>query len=179
MNDQETENVAKNLLIWERNMKAPRMSKQLLKRAEQRSAEQKISKTEALNELLKVQFMELGYTKPGDEAKSEPKIQKPLKSVFAKKFDHSPENGAIGLLTHLILLPNKETYMNKGQLIEAVQNLGKDTSKAAAEAAVNAVFASITKAVKRACSNHRFQVLFGCKQLHVKYQPTNTRTDQN
>ena len=40
--------------------------------------------------------------------------------------------------------------MNKGQLIEAVQkNLGKDTSKAAAEAAVNAVFASITKAVKK------------------------------
>ena len=40
--------------------------------------------------------------------------------------------------------------MNKGQLIEAVQkNLGKDTSKAAAEAALNAVLASITKAVKK------------------------------
>ena len=40
--------------------------------------------------------------------------------------------------------------MNKGQLIEAVQkNLGKDTSKAAAEAAVNAVIASIQKAVKK------------------------------
>ena len=40
--------------------------------------------------------------------------------------------------------------MNKGQLIEAVQkNLGKDTPKAAAEAAVNAVIASITKAVKK------------------------------
>ncbi len=41
--------------------------------------------------------------------------------------------------------------MNKGQLIEAVQkNLGKDTSKAAAEAAVNAVFDTITKNVKKA-----------------------------
>lgn len=40
--------------------------------------------------------------------------------------------------------------MNKGQLVEAVQkNLGKDTSKAAAEAALNAVIASITKAVKK------------------------------
>ena len=40
--------------------------------------------------------------------------------------------------------------MNKGQLIEAVQkNLGKDTSKAAAEAALNAVLTSITKAVKK------------------------------
>ena len=37
--------------------------------------------------------------------------------------------------------------MNKGQLIEAVQKkLGKDTTKAAAEAAVNAVFDSITEA---------------------------------
>ena len=41
--------------------------------------------------------------------------------------------------------------MNKGELIEAVQkNLGKDTSKAAAEAAVNAVFNTITKNVKKA-----------------------------
>ena len=41
--------------------------------------------------------------------------------------------------------------MNKGELIEAVQkNLGKDTSKAAAEAAVNAVFDTITKNVKKA-----------------------------
>ncbi len=41
--------------------------------------------------------------------------------------------------------------MNKGQLIEAVQkSLGKDTSKAAAEAAVNAVFDTITKNVKKA-----------------------------
>jgi DNA-binding protein HU-beta len=40
--------------------------------------------------------------------------------------------------------------MNKGQLIEAVQkNLGKDTTKAAAEAAVNAVIDSITGAVKK------------------------------
>ena len=41
--------------------------------------------------------------------------------------------------------------MNKGELIEAVQkNLGKDTSKAAAEGAVNAVFDTITKNVKKA-----------------------------
>jgi len=41
--------------------------------------------------------------------------------------------------------------MNKGELIEAVQKtLGKDTSKAAAEAAVNAVFDTITKNVKKA-----------------------------
>ncbi|MEC8043821.1 MAG: HU family DNA-binding protein [Verrucomicrobiota bacterium] len=40
--------------------------------------------------------------------------------------------------------------MNKGQLIEAVQkNLGKDTTKASAEAAVNAVISSIQKAVKK------------------------------
>jgi DNA-binding protein HU-beta len=40
--------------------------------------------------------------------------------------------------------------MNKGQLVEAVQkNLGKDTTKAAAEAALNAVLTSITKAVKK------------------------------
>ena len=41
--------------------------------------------------------------------------------------------------------------MNKGQLIEAVQkSLGKDTTKAAAEAAVNAVLDTITKNVKKA-----------------------------
>ena len=41
--------------------------------------------------------------------------------------------------------------MNKGELIEAVQkSLGKDTTKAAAEAAVNAVFDTITKNVKKA-----------------------------
>ena len=40
--------------------------------------------------------------------------------------------------------------MNKGQLIEAVQkNLGKDTTKAAADAAVNAVLDAITVAVKK------------------------------
>ena len=40
--------------------------------------------------------------------------------------------------------------MNKGQLIEAVQkNMGKDTSKAAADTALNAVIDSITKAVKK------------------------------
>ena len=40
--------------------------------------------------------------------------------------------------------------MNKGQLVEAVQkNLGKDTTKAAAEEALNAVITSITKAVKK------------------------------
>ena len=38
--------------------------------------------------------------------------------------------------------------MNKGQLIEAVQKkLGKDTTKAAADAAVNSVIDCITKAV--------------------------------
>ena len=55
--------------------------------------------------------------------------------------------------------------MNKGQLIEAVQKkLGKDTTKAAADA-VNAVFASITKAVKKdkACSNHRVWNFFNCE----------------
>ena len=40
--------------------------------------------------------------------------------------------------------------MNKGQLIEAVQKtLGKDTTKAAAEDAVNAVLDTITKNVKK------------------------------
>ena len=40
--------------------------------------------------------------------------------------------------------------MNKGQLIEAVQKkLGKDTTKAAADAALNAVIDCITKAVKK------------------------------
>ena len=59
--------------------------------------------------------------------------------------------------------------MNKGQLIEAVQkNLGKDTSKAAAEAAVNAVFASITKAVKKSLFKSSVSEPFGCKRLHVK-----------
>ena len=54
------------------------------------------------------------------------------------------------LIKSNITSKQKETYMNKGQLIEAVQkNLGKDTPKAAAEAAVNAVIASITKAVKK------------------------------
>ena len=39
--------------------------------------------------------------------------------------------------------------MNKGQLIEAVQKkLGKDTTKAAADAALNAVIDCVTKAVK-------------------------------
>ena len=40
--------------------------------------------------------------------------------------------------------------MNKGELIDAVQkNLGKDASRASAEAAVNAVFDTITKTVKK------------------------------
>ena len=40
--------------------------------------------------------------------------------------------------------------MNKGELIEAVQKtLGKDTTKAAAEGAVNAVLDTITKNVKK------------------------------
>ena len=44
----------------------------------------------------------------------------------------------------------KEPNMNKGQLIEAVQKkLGKDTTKAAADAALNAVIDCVTKAVKK------------------------------
>ena len=40
--------------------------------------------------------------------------------------------------------------MNKGQLIDAVQkNLGSDASRASADAALNAVIDSITKAVKK------------------------------
>ena len=40
--------------------------------------------------------------------------------------------------------------MNKGELIDAVQkNLGKETTRAAAEAAVNAVIDTITKNVKK------------------------------
>ena len=40
--------------------------------------------------------------------------------------------------------------MNKGELIDAVQkNLGKDASRASAEAAVNAVIDTITKTVKK------------------------------
>ncbi len=40
--------------------------------------------------------------------------------------------------------------MNKGELIDAVQkNLGKDASRASAEAAVNAVVDTITKTVKK------------------------------
>ena len=40
--------------------------------------------------------------------------------------------------------------MNKGQLIEAVQKkLGKDATKAAADAALNAVIDCVTKAVKK------------------------------
>ena len=78
MNDQKTENVAKIFInLAAEHESALRMSKQLIKRAEQRSAEQKISKTEALKELLKVAvYGAQGMLKPGDEAKSEPKIQK-------------------------------------------------------------------------------------------------------
>ena len=84
MNDQETENVAKIFInLGAEHESALRMSKQLLKRAEQRSAEQKISKTEALNELLKVAvYGAQGMLKPGDEAKSEPKFKKTLKNQF-------------------------------------------------------------------------------------------------
>ena len=40
--------------------------------------------------------------------------------------------------------------MNKGQLIDAIQkNLGKDASRAAADAALNAVIDSITKSLKK------------------------------
>jgi DNA-binding protein HU-beta len=44
----------------------------------------------------------------------------------------------------------KEKPMNKGELVEAVQKaLGKDTSKRAAEDAVNAVLEAVAKGVKK------------------------------
>ena len=60
MNDQETENVAKIFInLGAEHESALRMSKQLLKRAEQRSAEQKFPKLKHLMNYLKSQFMEL------------------------------------------------------------------------------------------------------------------------
>ena len=76
----------------------------------------------------------------------------PKKSRFLqKKFDQPWENRELGAcLTLKKYSKQKEIHMNKGQLVEAVQKkLGKDTSKASAEAALNAVIASITKAVKK------------------------------
>jgi hypothetical protein len=54
------------------------MAKQLLKRAEQRSNDEEVSKTEALKELLEVAvYGAQGMLKPGDNAQSQQK--KPLK----------------------------------------------------------------------------------------------------
>ena len=66
-------------------------------------------------------------------------------------FDQVAENEELQVcLINLLYSKPKETNMNKGQLIEAVQkNLGKDTTKAAADAAVNAVINAITKWSKR------------------------------
>ena len=66
-------------------------------------------------------------------------------------FNQVAENEELQVcLINLLYSKPKETNMNKGQLIEAVQkNLGKDTTKAAADAAVNAVINAITKAVKK------------------------------
>ena len=66
-------------------------------------------------------------------------------------FDQVAENEELQVcLINLLYSKPKETNMNKGQLIEAVQKkLGKDTTKAAADAAVNAVIDCITKAVKK------------------------------
>ena len=66
-------------------------------------------------------------------------------------FDQPLENRELGAcLTLKKYSKPKEIHMNKGQLVEAVQKkLGKDTSKAAADAALNAVIDCITKAVKK------------------------------
>ena len=53
---------------------ALQMAKQLLKRAEQRSNEEEVSKTEALKELLEVAvYGAQGMLKPGDDAQSQQK----------------------------------------------------------------------------------------------------------
>ena len=55
--------------------------------------------------------------------------------------------------------------MNKGQLIEAVQNaLGKDATKRSAEDAVSAVLDSIAKGVKK---DTKVQVI-GCGTVEIK-----------
>ena len=75
----ETEQVTKIFLNLGAEPKlALQMAKQLLKRAEQRSNEEEVSKTEALKELLEVAvYGAQGMLKPGDNAQSQPK--KPLK----------------------------------------------------------------------------------------------------
>ena len=94
-------------------------------------------------------------------------------SLFCKKFDQLLENKEQYIFnSHQTISKQKET-MNKGQLIEAVQkNLGKDT-KAAAEAAVNAVIASIQKAVKKGLFKLSVWYFFSCEACcSYGHQPT-------
>ena len=64
-------------------------------------------------------------------------------------------SGFLGIFNPIYALRNggadlKREPMNKGELVEAVQKaLGKDTSKRAAEDAVNAVLEAIAKGVKK------------------------------
>jgi hypothetical protein len=71
----ETEQVTKIFLYLGAEPKlALQMAKQLLKRAEQRSNEEEVSKTEALKELLEVAvYGAQGMLKPGDDAQSQQK----------------------------------------------------------------------------------------------------------
>lgn len=71
----ETEQVTKIFLNLGAEPKlALQMAKQLLKRAEQRSNEEEISKSEALKELLEVAvYGAQGMLKPGDDAQSHQK----------------------------------------------------------------------------------------------------------
>ena len=71
----ETEQVTKIFLNLGAEPKlALQMAKQLLKRAEQRSNEEEVSKTEALKELLEVAvYGAQGMLKPGDNAQSQQK----------------------------------------------------------------------------------------------------------
>ena len=71
----ETEQVTKIFLNLGAEPKlALQMAKQLLKRAEQRSNDEEVSKTEALKELLEVAvYGAQGMLKPGDDAQSQQK----------------------------------------------------------------------------------------------------------
>ena len=71
----ETEQVTKIFLNLGAEPKlALQMAKQLLKRAEQRSNDEEVSKTEALKELLEVAvYGAQGMLKPGDNAQSQQK----------------------------------------------------------------------------------------------------------
>ena len=84
--------------------------------------------------------------KPGDEAKSELKIQKPLKISFQKSLTIAPKTGS-NRLVNLIMYFQTKTYMNKGQLIEAVKKRARHFQSR--RSAVNAVFTSITKRLKK------------------------------